>query len=94
MLPLFVNIIFKFSIWCLILLFVPGTPLHNAAKARKKAAVEFLIENGAFLPPDINDMRFNPPLHYCPGLDWAYEMKRLREESQSSGDCSSSTSDS
>ncbi|KAF3795909.1 BRCA1-associated RING domain protein 1 [Nymphaea thermarum] len=69
------------------------TPLHNAAKARKKAAVEFLIENGAFMPPDINDMRFNPPLHYCPGLDWAYEMKRLRDESQSSGD-GSSTSDS
>ncbi|XP_042488522.1 phytochrome-interacting ankyrin-repeat protein 1-like [Macadamia integrifolia] len=55
------------------------TPLHNAAKERKRGAIKFLVENGAFLPPDINDSRFNPPLHYCPGLEWAYEeMKRLQ----------------
>lgn len=63
------------------------TPLHNAAKERKKKAIKFLIKNGAFLPDDINDTRFNPPLHYCPGLEWAYEeMKRLQL------DCSSSES--
>ncbi|XP_043709070.1 phytochrome-interacting ankyrin-repeat protein 2-like [Telopea speciosissima] len=57
------------------------TPLHNAAKNRSKAAIKFLIENGAFLPQDIDDCRFNPPLYYCPGLEWAYEeMKRLYQE--------------
>ncbi|RWW76130.1 hypothetical protein BHE74_00015808 [Ensete ventricosum] len=64
------------------------TPLHIAAKERNKQAIKFLIENGAFLPPDINDNRFNPPLHYCPGLEWAYEMKRKQEEWL----CSSGTS--
>lgn len=55
------------------------TPLHAAAKERRKEAVQFLVQNGAFLPPDINDCRFNPPLHYCDGLEWAYEeMNRLR----------------
>ncbi|KAF4377923.1 hypothetical protein F8388_018524 [Cannabis sativa] len=69
-----------------------GTPLHNAAKERRRAAVKFLVENGAFLPPDINDCRFNPPLHYCPGLDWAYEeLERLQQESLSSGETSSSS---
>lgn len=69
-----------------------GTPLHNAAKERRRAAVKFLVENGAFLPPDINDCRFNPPLHYCPGLDWAYEeLERLQQESSSSGETSSSS---
>uniref|UniRef100_A0A803QHU3 Reverse transcriptase domain-containing protein n=2 Tax=Cannabis sativa TaxID=3483 RepID=A0A803QHU3_CANSA len=68
------------------------TPLHNAAKERRRAAVKFLVENGAFLPPDINDCRFNPPLHYCPGLDWAYEeLERLQQESLSSGETSSSS---
>ncbi|XP_010910014.1 phytochrome-interacting ankyrin-repeat protein 1 isoform X1 [Elaeis guineensis] len=62
------------------------TPLHNAAKERNKEAIKFLIESGAFLPPDINDHRFNPPLHYCPGLEWAYEIKRLQDESFSSSD--------
>lgn len=57
------------------------TPLHAAAKERNKEAVKFLIENGAFLPDDINDSRFNPPLHYCPGLEWAYEVKQLQQES-------------
>ncbi|XP_015897986.1 phytochrome-interacting ankyrin-repeat protein 2-like [Ziziphus jujuba] len=57
------------------------TPLHAAAKERRKEAVKFLVQNGAFLPPDINDCRFNPPLHYCPGLEWAYEeMNRLRHD--------------
>ncbi|KAJ7543846.1 hypothetical protein O6H91_09G055200 [Diphasiastrum complanatum] len=51
------------------------TPLHYAAKERNKRAVRFLLENGAFLPPDITDGRFNPPLHYCPGLEWAYKVK-------------------
>ncbi|KAL6965383.1 hypothetical protein U1Q18_036438 [Sarracenia purpurea var. burkii] len=68
------------------------TPLHNAAKERKKQAVKFLVENGAFLPPDINDPRFNPPLHYCPGLEWAYEeMRRLRQENSSSCEASCSS---
>ncbi|EEF30496.1 phytochrome-interacting ankyrin-repeat protein 2 [Ricinus communis] len=68
------------------------TPLHSAAKGRKKAAVKFLIENGAFLPDDINDIRFNPPLHYCPGLEWAYEeMKRQQRENWSAGESSYSS---
>lgn len=70
----------------------PGTPLHAAAKGRKRAAVKFLVENGAFLPDDINDNRFNPPLHYCAGLEWAYEeLKRLQEESSSGGEMSYSS---
>ncbi|KAK4746445.1 hypothetical protein SAY87_012757 [Trapa incisa] len=69
------------------------TPLHSAAKERKKEAVKFLIENGAFLSEDINDCRFNPPLHYCTGLEWAYEeMKRLQLETSSSEVSSSSDS--
>ncbi|KAI6701859.1 hypothetical protein NL676_010995 [Syzygium grande] len=71
------------------------TPLHSAAKERKREAVKYLIENGAFLPDDINDCRFNPPLHYCPGLEWAYEeMKRLQQESLSAGEGSSYSSES
>ena len=69
-----------------------GTPLHRAAKERKKEAVKFLIENGAFLPDDMNDSRFNPPLHYCTGLEWAYEeMKRYRRENMSAGEASYSS---
>lgn len=69
-----------------------GTPLHNAAKERKKKAIRFLVENGAFLPDDINDSRFNPPVHYCPGLEWAYEeMRRLQLDSSSSGETSCSS---
>lgn len=68
------------------------TPLHTAAKERKREAIKFLVENGAFLPPDINDSRFNPPLHYCPGLEWAYEiLQSLKEDSLSSGDLSYSS---
>ncbi|GMY33649.1 Transmembrane protein [Fagus crenata] len=68
------------------------TPLHSAAKERRKEAVKFLIENGAFLADDINDSRFNPPLHYCPGLEWAYdEVKRFRHESSSVGSASYSS---
>lgn len=70
------------------------TPLHSAAKTRNKKAVKFLVENGAFLPPDINDNRFNPPLHYCPGLEWAYEIKRQQDESLSGGDSSTVSSES
>lgn len=51
------------------------TPLHHAAKEKNKKAIRFLIENGAFLPPDILDERFNPPLHYCGCLEWAYKVK-------------------
>ncbi|PIA32715.1 hypothetical protein AQUCO_04400127v1 [Aquilegia coerulea] len=70
------------------------TPLHNAAKERNKDAIKYLVGNGAFLPDDINDSRFNPPLHYCPGLEWAYdEMKRLQEESSSAGESSSYSSE-
>ncbi|KAM3379519.1 phytochrome-interacting ankyrin-repeat protein 2 [Capsicum galapagoense] len=68
------------------------TPLHHAAKEKKKKAIKFLIRNGAFLPDDISDTRFNPPLHYCPGLEWAYEeMKLLQLESSSSGEASYSS---
>ncbi len=70
------------------------TLLHNDAKERKKKAVKFLIENGAFLPENINDTRFNPPTHYCPGLEWAYEeMKRIQQESNSSSGEASCSSD-
>ncbi|CAN7012454.1 unnamed protein product [Brassica rapa subsp. trilocularis] len=71
------------------------TPLHAAAKERKREAVKFLVENGAFLPDDISDTRFNPPVHYCHGLEWAYEeMEKLKSESSSSssgGDTSCSS---
>ncbi|CAH8389621.1 unnamed protein product [Eruca vesicaria subsp. sativa] len=70
------------------------TPLHAAAKERKREAVKFLVENGAFLPDDISDTRFNPPVHYCHGLEWAYEeMKKLNSESSScsGGDTSCSS---
>ncbi|CAG7860288.1 unnamed protein product [Brassica rapa] len=70
------------------------TPLHAAAKERKREAVKFLVENGAFLPDDISDTRFNPPVHYCHGLEWAYEeMKKLNSESSSSGGDTSSSSE-
>ncbi|GAA0166428.1 hypothetical protein LIER_21583 [Lithospermum erythrorhizon] len=65
------------------------TPLHLAAKERKRKAIRFLIKNGAFLPDHMDDTRFNPPLHYCPGLEFAYEeMQRLQLESSSSGEAS------
>ncbi|KAL2489857.1 Ankyrin repeat family protein [Forsythia ovata] len=68
------------------------TPLHNAAKERNKKAIKFLVGNGAFLPDDINDTRFNPPLHYCPGLEWAYEeLKRLRMDNSTSSEASYSS---
>lgn len=70
------------------------TPLHRAAKQRNKEAVKFLVENGAFLPPDMFDHRFNPPLHYCSGLEWAYEIKRLQDEGSSSADTSCSSENS
>eukprot|EP00252_Welwitschia_mirabilis_P024828 TRINITY_DN751_c0_g1_i6.p2 TRINITY_DN751_c0_g1~~TRINITY_DN751_c0_g1_i6.p2 ORF type:complete len:123 (-),score=18.25 TRINITY_DN751_c0_g1_i6:238-606(-) len=66
------------------------TPLHHAAKEKNRKAMEFLIENGAFLPPDIDDRRFNPELHYCPGLELAYEIKKQKESSgflSSDGTC-------
>ncbi|KAK1324312.1 hypothetical protein QJS10_CPA01g03042 [Acorus calamus] len=66
------------------------TPLHSAAKERNKEAIKFLVENGAFLPDNIDDGRFNPPLHYCPGLEWAYEVKQLGDFS-SSGETSYSS---
>ena len=55
------------------------TPIHYAAKQQNKKAIEFLIENGAFLPAHMDDTRFNPDLHYCPGLEWAYEFKMVTE---------------
>lgn len=67
------------------------TPLHNAAKSRNKEAVRFLIESGAFLPTDMYDSRFNPPLHYCPGLEWAYEIMRMRAGEFSPCDTTSSS---
>jgi hypothetical protein len=58
------------------------TRLHIAAKERDKEAIKLLIENGAFIPPDTEDHRFNPPLqHYCPGLEWAYDIKHILEKS-------------
>lgn len=64
------------------------TPLHNAAKERNRKAVRFLLENGAFLAPDMTDGRFNPPLHYCPGLHWAYKVrdKLVAQETKNEGD--------
>lgn len=80
---------FIFHVFLILIYVEPGTPLHNAAKERNRRAVKYLIENGAFLPDDINDTRFNPPLHYCPGLEWAYEeMERLQQGNTSS--CESS----
>lgn len=87
-----IHVIVVHPLWCRYSLpslcarsFVAGTPLHHAAKERKKKAIRFLIRNGAFLPDEIHDIRFNPPLHYCPGLEWAYEeMKLLQLESSSS----------
>ncbi|XP_075087089.1 phytochrome-interacting ankyrin-repeat protein 1 isoform X2 [Nicotiana tabacum] len=68
------------------------TPLHHAAKKGKRKAIRFLIKNGAFLPDNIHDTRFNPPLHYCPGLEWAYEeMRLLQLEGSSSGEASYSS---
>ncbi|KAK1306000.1 hypothetical protein QJS10_CPA10g01304 [Acorus calamus] len=69
------------------------TPLHSAAKERNKEAIKFLVENGAFLPDDICDARFNPLLHYCSGLEWAYEVKQLLEGSSSSTGETSYSSD-
>lgn len=64
---------------------IAGTPLHTAAKEKNRMAIRFLVENGAFLPDNIEDTRFNPPVHYCHGLEWAYdEMKRVQQESGSS----------
>ncbi|KAK8916372.1 hypothetical protein KSP39_PZI022555 [Platanthera zijinensis] len=68
-----------------------GTPLHNAAKSRNKEAIRFLIESGAFLPADMYDSRFNPPLHYCPGLEWAYEIMRMQVGEFSPSDTTSSS---
>ena len=74
------------------LLLESGTPLHIAAKERNRKAIKYLVENGAFLPDNIDDTRFNPPLHYCPGLEWAYdEMKRIQQYSSSSGEASYSS---
>ena len=39
-------------------------PLHNVEMGCNRKAMEFLIENGAFLLPDINDRRSNSVLHY------------------------------
>ena len=39
-------------------------PLHNVEMEWNRKAMEFLIENGAFLLPDINDRRSNPVPHY------------------------------
>ncbi|CAM6087993.1 unnamed protein product [Calypogeia fissa] len=64
------------------------TPLHNAAKEKNKRAVRFLLENGAFLSPDMTDTRFNPPLHYCPGLEWAYKHRgRTLEKLSAESSC-------
>jgi hypothetical protein len=75
--------------FCVSLIYV-GTPLHHAAKQKNKKAIRFLIENGAFLPPDMLDERFNPPLHYCCGLEWAYKVKERTMRKQSSSERSSS----
>lgn len=42
--------------------------------------MEFLIDNRAFLPPYINDKRFNPDPHYCPRLEWAYEIRMQKKQ--------------
>lgn len=58
------------------------TPLHHAAKEKNRKAIRFLLECGAFLSPDICDPRFNPPLHYCPGLEYAYKFSRRMQNSE------------
>ncbi|GJP45404.1 hypothetical protein CLOM_g4800 [Closterium sp. NIES-68] len=49
------------------------TPLHHAARHNRRRAMRFLVESGAFLAPDMLDARFNPPLHYCRALQYAYQ---------------------
>eukprot|EP00897_Mesotaenium_endlicherianum_P010476 jgi/Mesen1/9457/ME000627S08835 len=60
------------------------TPLLHAAKEKNKRAIRFLVSNGAFLAPDMCDTRFNPPLHYCPGLEYAYQVRDRFNASSSS----------
>ncbi|KAL2613969.1 hypothetical protein R1flu_025661 [Riccia fluitans] len=45
------------------------TPLHSAAKERNKRAIRFLLENGAFLPPDLTDGRRNVNLYILRLID-------------------------
>ena len=69
-----------------VLVMVTGTPLHCAAKVgNNKKAIRFLIENGSFLAPDMGDVRFNPSLHYCPGLEYAYKFNKQMQGKDSSG---------
>ena len=74
---------------------IVGTPLHHAAKERNRKAMRFLLENGAFLAPDMTDSRFNPPLHYCPGLQWVYKVrdKIMGGAQETKSDPGSSSSD-
>ncbi|GMH20832.1 hypothetical protein Nepgr_022674 [Nepenthes gracilis] len=55
------------------------------SKERNKEVMKYLIKNWAFLPPETDDSRFNPPLHYCSGLEWAYEeLKPLQQQQDNS----------
>nr|GMD10903.1 ankyrin repeat and protein kinase domain-containing protein 1-like [Ipomoea batatas] len=72
------------------------TPLHLAAKGGHLKIMDELLEHGADIDARTKGacggsnklifILFNPPVHYCPGLEWAYdEMKRLKGDSSSSG---------
>ncbi|CAI5459524.1 unnamed protein product [Closterium sp. Yama58-4] len=67
------------------------TPLHHAARHNRRRAIRFLLESGAFLAEDMQDPRFNPPLHYCRSLQYAYQLQQAMSgggggEGSSSGD--------
>ncbi|CAI5474263.1 unnamed protein product [Closterium sp. Yama58-4] len=67
------------------------TPLHHAARHNRRRAIRFLLESGAFLAEDMQDPRFNPPLHYCRSLQYAYQLQQNMAgggggEGSSSGD--------
>ncbi|CAI7788250.1 unnamed protein product [Closterium sp. NIES-54] len=65
------------------------TPLHHAARHNRRRAIRFLLESGAFLAEDMQDPRFNPPLHYCRSLQYAYQLQQSMVRGASGGGSSS-----
>ncbi|CAI6009931.1 unnamed protein product [Closterium sp. NIES-65] len=66
------------------------TPLHHAARHNRRRAIRFLLESGAFLAEDMQDPRFNPPLHYCRSLQYAYQLQQSMSMGNGGGEGSSS----